>query len=94
MAKRIYPTHWSQWIGKFAINCGNNLAPPTVVYISGVRHSCLIARKVNTGIIGFTKPRQLVEFSPRLFIRLEAAWLLRSARDTIAHQTKRLLSGE
>lgn len=94
MAKRIYPTYWSRWVGKFAINCGDNLGPPSVVYISGVNHSCLIARKVNTGIIGFTKPRRLVEFSPRMFEQLEAAWLIRSARDTINHQTKKLLRGK
>jgi hypothetical protein len=95
MAKRIYPTYWEQWIGKFAIKCGNDLHQPCVVYVTGVnQYRSLVMKTPNTGFITYAKPWQLVEYSPRLFVRLEAAWLLRSARNTVNHQTKRLLSGK
>jgi len=94
MAKRIYPTYWSQWIGKFAIQCVK-AGQPCVVYIVGMNKSGLmIARKVNTGIIGFVKPWNLIDYSPRLFDRLNVSWKLKEAHQVIDRQTKRLLSGK
>lgn len=92
MAKRIYPTYWNQWIGKFAIQCVKS-GQPSVVYIVGMNKSGLmIARKVNTGIIGFVKPWHLIDYSPRLFDRLYVAWKLKDAHQVIDSQTKQLLS--
>ena len=94
MAKRIYPTYWSQWIGKFAIQCIKS-GPPSVVYIVGVnRYGFMIAEKINTGIVGFVKPWNLMDYAPRLFDRLDAAWKLKEAHQVIDRQTKRLLSGK
>ncbi|MCF7964172.1 MAG: hypothetical protein K9L79_01395 [Methylobacter tundripaludum] len=94
MAKRIYPTYWSQWFGKFAIGYTKS-EPPSVLYIVGMnRYGSMIAKKVNTGIVGFVKPRELIDYSPRLFDRLDAAWKLKEAHRVIDCQTKRLLSGK
>ncbi|MGZ8172827.1 MULTISPECIES: hypothetical protein [Methylobacter] len=94
MAKRIYPTYWNQWIGKFAIQTVKS-GQPSVVYIVGMnKYGSMIARKVNTGIIGFVKPWHLIDYSPRLFNRLNEAWKLKEARQVIDRQTKLLLSGK
>jgi hypothetical protein len=92
--KRIYPTYWSQWFGKFAIQSVKS-GQPCVVYIVGMNKSGLmIARKVNTGIIGFVKPWNLIDYSPRLFDRLNVAWKLKEAHQVIDRQTMRLMSGK
>lgn len=92
MAKRVYPTYWNQWIGKFAIQ-SIKAGPPSVVYIVGMnQYGSMIAKKVNTGIVGFVKPWNLMDYSPRLFDRLDATHKLKEAHRVIDRQTKRLLS--
>lgn len=92
--KRIYPTYWQQWIGKFAIKCANQFHGPAVVYVEGVnKHGILVGKTLNSGVVFFGKPHQLLEYSPRLFCRLDAAWKAKEARLMLAKARVRSISG-
>lgn len=94
MAKRIYPTYWSQWISRFAIKPGNKFYPPEVIYVEGVnQHGYLVGVTPNTNIMYVGKPWALIEYSPRLFVRLEAAWKIKDLRRRIDANSDRLLNG-
>jgi hypothetical protein len=89
--RRVWPTFWNRWIGMFAIKILSDFhhRKPEVVYISGVnRHGQLVGKILNSSIMLWANPWQLVPYSPRLFDRLEAQYRLRQARDVVAHQTK------
>lgn len=94
MAKRIYPTYWNQWIGRFAIKPGNKFHPPEVVYVTGVnQYGSFVGVTLNTPILYVGKPWSLIEYSPRLFTRLEAAWKIKDLQRRIHANSDLLLNG-
>jgi hypothetical protein len=93
MAKKRYPAYWQQWIGKLAIKCETPFHRPEVVYATHVTRGGLLSGKtLNSGVVLFARPSQLVEYTPRLFAQLDAIWLRRDALRRLEHANKCLMS--
>jgi hypothetical protein len=91
--RRIWPTYWQQWIGRFAIKIqpARFYRKPEVVYITHVNSIGLLRGKIlNSNVELFARPHQLVPYSPRLFDELYAQYRLREARQVVIHQTSKV----
>jgi hypothetical protein len=93
MRRKVWPTFWQQWIGVLAIKIlpAHLDFKPEVVYITHVdRHGDLHGQILNSSTMLFASPWQLVPYSPRLYERLNAQFLLRKGRRIVEHQTQSL----